>query len=521
MKSNSKLKNIKIFYLLIIFFFSIFVNQYYGYIGVFPIDTFLFFDSGNRVLNGEFPIKDFWAVTGLTNDFIQAILFKIFGVSWFSYVLHASLMNFVIAFFTFHTLLKFKLHINFCLVYALLVSIIAYPVAGTPFPDHHSMIFSIIGLFCFLLYLKTNFNFYLFLLPIFFVLGFLSKQTPAAYILIIISFLGLLYFILNFSFKKVGILFAGFSLILTLFCFLFVFNNISFYSFFIQYLMYPITIGDNRILEFLFPLEFNRLVLRFKLIHISIFPLIYLLINNLIKDYKFFKQKDFFVLSSLIFTAYALILNQLLTLNQKFIFFIIPIFLGFSHIYIGQIVKRKYLTYLIIFLAVSSTVYYKTSYVDKRKFMELENTKLENLEKGEKIDNKLKYLKWINPTFPGTNSDEIEILKKTINTLSIDKNNKFLITHYQFIASLLPNTYSFSRTYDDVAYPTKSDKHHENYKQFFLNHLVNKKIKSIYIIKPLEKNVFIDLINMNCLQQEQINKILTKFSIVQCDSLKN
>ena len=141
MKSNSKLKNIKIFYLLIIFFFSIFVNQYYGYIGVFPIDTFLFFDSGNRVLNGEFPIKDFWAVTGLTNDFIQAILFKIFGVSWFSYVLHASLMNFVIAFFTFHTLLKFKLHINFCLVYALLVSIIAYPVAGTPFPDHHSMIF--------------------------------------------------------------------------------------------------------------------------------------------------------------------------------------------------------------------------------------------------------------------------------------------------------------------------------------------------------------------------------------------
>ncbi len=521
MKSNLNFENIKIFYLLTIFFFSIFVNQYYGYLGVFPIDTFLFFDSGNRVLNGEFPIKDFWAVSGLTNDFIQALIFKIFGVSWFSYVLHASLMNFLITFFTFHTLLKFKLHINYGLFYALLVSVIAYPVAGTPFPDHHSMIFSLIGLFCFLLHLKTNSNFYLFLLPIFLVLGFFSKQTPAAYIFIIISFMGLIYLIYSFSYKKVGVLFSGFSFILILFFLIFILNKISLYSFYIQYIMYPITIGDVRVLEFLFPIEFNRLFLRYKLIHIAILPLIYLLINNFIKDLKFFKQKDFLILSSLILTAYALILNQLLTLNQKFIFFIIPIFLGFSHIYIGQIVKRKYFTYLIIFLAVSSTVYYKTSYVDKRKFMELENTKLENLEKGEKIDNKLKYLKWINPTFPGTNSDEIEILKKTINTLSIDKNNKFLITHYQFIASLLPNTYSFSRTYDDVGYPTKSDKHHENYKRFFLNHLVNKKIKSIYIIKPLEKNVFIDLINMNCLQQEQINKILTKFSIVQCDSLKN
>ena len=154
-------------------------------------------------MNGEFPIKDFWAVSGITNDFIQALIFKIFGVSWFSYVLHASLMNFLITFFTFHTLLKFKLHINYGLFYALLVSVIAYPVAGTPFPDHHSMIFSLIGLFCFLLHLKTNSNFYLFLLPIFLVLGFFSKQTPAAYIFIIISFLGLIYLIYNFSLNKI------------------------------------------------------------------------------------------------------------------------------------------------------------------------------------------------------------------------------------------------------------------------------------------------------------------------------
>ena len=88
---------------IILLFFSFFINYIYSSYGVFPIDTFLFFDSGNRVLNGEFPIKDFWAVSGLTNDFIQALIFKIFGVSWFSYVLHASLMNFLITFFTFYT----------------------------------------------------------------------------------------------------------------------------------------------------------------------------------------------------------------------------------------------------------------------------------------------------------------------------------------------------------------------------------------------------------------------------------
>ena len=47
--------------------------------------------------------------------------------------------------------------------------------------------------------------------------------------------------------------------------------------------------------------------------------------------------------------------------------------------------------------------------------MELENVKLENLEKGENIDIKLKHLNWINPRFSGLPSEEIRLLKKTIN----------------------------------------------------------------------------------------------------------
>ena len=522
MKSNFFFENKKIFYCLIIFIFSISINQHYGYKGVFPIDTFLFFDSGYRVANGTFPFKDFWAVTGLTNDIMQAVFFKVFGISWFSYVLHASFMNFIIAFSTFYTFCKFKLNIHFSLVYALLVAIIAYPIAGTPFPDHHSTIFAIISLFCFLLHLKTNSNFYLFLLPIFMLLAFLSKQTPAAYVFIIIFFIGLIYFFYNFSFKKINFLLSGTLFILTLFFLFFIINKISLSSFFKQYLMYPLTIGDSRFSEFLFPLEFARLVLRFKLIHIAVFPLIFLVIKNFLKNYKYYKEKDFFILISLILTSYSLILNQLLTLNQKFIFFTIPIFLGFSHFYLQRVIKKQYFIYFIIVLALGSTLYYKISYVDKRKFMDLENVKFENLEKGEKIDKRLKHLSWINPRFSGSPNDEIKILKKTIKILSQDSRNKLLITHYQFIASLLPqNTHSFNRTYDDVAYPGKKNKYYGFYKKFFIDHLINKNIEIIYVIKPLEKNVFEKLIKQNCFEEKKVNSILTSYLIVDCDDLKN
>ena len=131
-------------------------------------------------------------------------------------------------------------------------------------------------------------------------------------------------------------------------------------------------------------------------------------------------------------------------------------------------------------------------------------------------------MNWINPRFSGLPSEEIRLLKKTINTLSDDYKNKFLITHYQFIGSLLANnTYSFNRTYDNVAYPDKNNKYHKQYKEFFLHHLLNKKIEAIYVIKPLEKNVFEKLINKNCFQEEKINKILTKYLIIQCEQLKN
>ena len=96
---NNNLLSVSLVVFLI--FFSITFNQYYGYIGILPIDSFLIFNSGYDVMNGYYPFKDYWTIKEPFIDLIQAIFFKLFGVSWFSYVLHASIFNCIITIFTF------------------------------------------------------------------------------------------------------------------------------------------------------------------------------------------------------------------------------------------------------------------------------------------------------------------------------------------------------------------------------------------------------------------------------------
>ena len=97
------------FFIFILFFFSIAINQYYGNKGVFPMDSFHFFDSGFKVLNGEVPFIDYWLVKGPLLDYIQAIFFYFFGVSWQSYVLHASFINAILTISTFIVLKNYGL----------------------------------------------------------------------------------------------------------------------------------------------------------------------------------------------------------------------------------------------------------------------------------------------------------------------------------------------------------------------------------------------------------------------------
>ena len=73
--------------------FSFSINFYFGNLGVFPIDTFAFFDTGYLILKDQIPLKDIWISTGIGVDILQSFFFSVFGVSWNSYLIHSSLMN--------------------------------------------------------------------------------------------------------------------------------------------------------------------------------------------------------------------------------------------------------------------------------------------------------------------------------------------------------------------------------------------------------------------------------------------
>ena len=74
MKTNIFLNRENLF-LAFLFLFSLLINQYYGNRGIFPEDSFAHFDTGFRILLGEYPFRDYWVVSGPFVDYLQAIFF--------------------------------------------------------------------------------------------------------------------------------------------------------------------------------------------------------------------------------------------------------------------------------------------------------------------------------------------------------------------------------------------------------------------------------------------------------------
>ena len=125
---NNFIKNEKYFHYFIIFVFSFLINLFYGYRGIFPIDSFLIYESGYKVLNGYHPFKDYWAITGPLLDYIQFIFFYLFDVNWFSYVLHSTMVNVLLATFIYYFLYQLGLHHILALIYSMGVGLLAYPL---------------------------------------------------------------------------------------------------------------------------------------------------------------------------------------------------------------------------------------------------------------------------------------------------------------------------------------------------------------------------------------------------------
>jgi len=509
MLNISKIYNLSLF--LIVISFSLLVNVYYSNFGVEPMDSFVLYNGGYKVLNNLVPFKDYWLVTGPLMDYLNAFFFKINGTSWKSFIIHSSLVNAITSTLIFILFLQFNLNKIFSLVYTLMFSLLMYPSVGVPFVDHHATILVMVSFCLFILGVKKNDNKYFFLIPLFLILGFLCKQTPTTYGVIAMFVLGLFYLIKNNNPKKfLFSVFSGVLLSLFFLYFFFLITGIPISNFLTQYIFFASSIGDYRLANWNFDL--SGTIHEYKFI---IVPLIYIFYLTYL-HYKQKNKEDFIILLSLIFFTFLILFHQILTMNENYIFFIIPIITAFIHIYSKENKNSKNIVlYLVIALCVFSVTKYHFRYNESRKFHRLENVDLKKAVDAKIIDSQLSGLKWITKTYKDNPKEEIKNIVESLEVLRGETGNYSIITEYLFISPILNiNDNSPNQWYHPgVSFPLKESKYFSDYKNFFIEKLKKNKITKVIIVGNSLEDLLDSTFEKNCFAKSQLSKITFKLEL--------
>ena len=508
-------------FIAILILFSLLINQYYGNRGIFPVDSFAHFDTGFRILLGEYPFKNYWIISGPFVDYIQAIFFYLFGVNWQSYVLHASFVNAILSVATFLVFRNFNLNIYYSFIYSLLFSILAYPTSGTPFVDHHSAFFSLLGIYSLILGIKNEKKIHWILLPIFFGFAFLSKQVPSLYVIISVTLILCIFSLTQKKYYWIKYSFLSSVLFILSLLIFGKINGINLSSFLEQYIFYPQTIGKERFENLNF--TFKGTIDHFKFIYLAFLPLFYVNLIKIFSDRNYFKQKNFYYFLCLLLLTFSLIFHQLLTKNQTFIFFLIPILTAFSHISLNvyRLNSTSPVYVAIIIICLFITAKYHLRFNEDRKFHELSYVNFELASQGKKIDKKLTGLKWITPEFKNNPNEEIILINEAKTYLSNDHRNKMVMTHYSFFSAILDQKlFSPSKWYlsDGTTHPVKESKYFVDYKNLITNIIRENNIKVIYTISVESWNIY-NYVNSSCFQEKKITKILISYELKDCESL--
>jgi hypothetical protein len=512
------LKN-KTIYFLIVLINSTLFTIYYGYRGVFPIDSFLIFDAGYKVLNNIHPFKDYWSITGPLLDYIQSVLFLLFKVNWFSYVLHAALINCLLSLVSFYFFINIGLKKIYALLYALSIAILAYPATGTPFMDYHAAIFATISLsYLILAFIKTKKTFW-FLSSLFLVFSFFSKQIPGGYLVFLTIITIIIYLLFLKKKKDNNFLFFALGGItgVAFFFSIFLINEIPVKNFLMQYIYYPITIGENRTTNIIF--NFKNVFFQFKFIYLSLFPALIASIILFKKKNMNLENKLDSLILILIFSSFTIFLyTQIITKNQILIFFLIPFYLGISHYYTSKYFNKKLVINFIILILVLTTTKYHLRFNEGKKFMELVNADFSKAINAKTLDDKLSGLKWITPYYTDNPNHELNLLIEIKKIIIKDVENKIIITDYQILPAITGNlNYAPNKWFDALSVPSVNNKYFEKYKLFFLSKLKEQKIKNIYVVGEEKLDNFIFLFDKkDCMQYKKVNEISLKLDVSNC-----
>ncbi len=507
-------KSIKYFSVITLFFFAFLINQFYGNQGLFPHDSASHFDSAFRILKGQHPVKDFWIISGFIIDYIQSFFFLIFGANWQVYIAHASLFNSLLTVFLLFFFQAIGLNFFYSLIISFSFSILAYPSSGTPFVDHHSSFFSLVAFMCLILAFRKENKIFWFMIPVFLILAILSKAVPAIYF--ILTFLIIL--VAHIFFKKnltaikylsLGVLVSFCSLLIIL-----ILNKINIYELFIQNIIYPSTIGSERYENFL-NANLIKIIFQYKFIFLfNAILLFFLFLERNNKD----KHFSLIEISIFIMTTLIFIFHQTLTKNQIFINFLIPLQIGYILLFLQN---KKFLIYFFIFSLLVLTYKYHIRFNHERKFHELRDVNLEKAIPAEKIDNKMKGLKWITPQFPKDPSEEI------VNILEIKKildkeENFILMSNYTFLSVVLDKKTNLPTrwfTFDGTDFPRTDNKYKKMYTSLFKKIIKENNIDKIFVIKPVTLKEVYDYVEKKCFRETNLNNKIIKLDILDCEKI--
>ena len=282
------------------------------------------------------------------------------------------------------------------------------------------------------------------------------------------------------------------------------------------------SLGESR-LEWLLPIEIQRFVIRHKLIYLALSVPIFLLFKNIFKSIFSILEKENLIFLLLLGTLLIFITHQLMTINGLYIFFLIPVFAGFSHIYSKKF-NKNYLVNFFLILSFISTIYYHQKYINKRDTLLLRNHDLSQSVNSVILSDKLKNLRWLTHHYPNNPETEIQNLLNSMKIIKNDSKKKMIVTDYQFISVVLSTKDNSAARiwWRHHIYPSgPNQKYFSEWKKFLLKQIMKNNIEVIYTVHPLEgeKNIFQDLLDEKCYSTENLNEILVLQILKNCEDL--
>lgn len=509
------MKILEILSILTVLIFSFFISFYYGHQGLMPLDDLQNFNSGYRTLTGDFPFRDYYSITGPILDIWQGNIYKLFGISWQSLLLHASVMNCLYSLSIFIFLKKLKFTNLNCFFYSLSAGLLMYPTSGNPTVEHNSLILSSLATLLFLIALIENKKNYIFISIFIFFISFFTKQVPTGYFVVFCIFIYMSKIFSNYNWKILFNFLVYSTILFLIFLIYFYFNGVLLQDIFDQYIIIAMNLGESRLnninlifiyenVSKLFFLLFMlipsfylsyvtkklnlsiiliglSLVIVFYELHSNNQPITFSLLPLFISLFYFFYSKENLELQFIRYFFYIVIVYafyRILRFEIFYIFIFISILLVF---YFKQ--KPSISSLCLIYLLITSCLYFE-KYIKIRAWDDLnKNDLIKSFDAGT-IDPKFKYLKWKTVYFEKID-EEKKLIFSTLDYLkNLDKDvNYLLVSDYQIYNAILDRK-DFSPVkywFQDATYPSRDHNLRKKFEIFFKTKLVKNNVKEIIV----------------------------------------